>query len=42
MLLLIKIYPKIGIEENVLVATLKDPVATCGDWRQDWTTLVQS
>jgi len=26
-------------EEIVLVATLKMPVATCGDWRQGWTTL---
>jgi len=27
------------VEEIVLVATLKVPVATCGDWRQGWTTL---
>jgi len=26
----------------VLVATLKVPVATCGDWRQGWTTLLYS
>jgi len=24
----------------VLVATLKVPVATCGEWRQGWTTLL--
>ncbi len=27
------------IEEIVLVATFKLSVATCGDWRQGWTTL---
>jgi hypothetical protein len=26
-------------EEIVFVATLKLPVATCGEWRQGWTTL---
>jgi len=26
-------------EKIVLVATLKVSVATCGDWRQGWTTL---
>jgi len=33
---------KIYINENeqiVRVDTLKVPVATCGDWRQGWTTL---
>jgi len=26
--------------EIALVVTFKVPVATCGDWRQGWTTLV--
>jgi len=31
---------KNDIEEIMLFATFKVPVATCGDWRQCWTTLV--
>jgi len=26
--------------ENALVVTFKMPVATCGEWRQGWTTLL--
>ena len=28
------------ISEIVLVATFKLSIATCGDWRQGWTTLL--
>jgi len=27
-------------EEIVVVATFKEPVATCVEWRQGWTTLL--
>jgi hypothetical protein len=27
-------------EEIVVVATFKEPVATCGEWRQGWATLL--
>jgi hypothetical protein len=33
---------KIQLLEKLPVATFKSPVATCGEWRQGWTTLMKT